>query len=68
MTGAVAAGTCGPDIARKGRGSWFVATHERYRDAPRQIVDDLAGVGLRFETGTQVDEGLLVPGRRCAWR
>jgi hypothetical protein len=36
-----------------------------YRDAPRGIVDDLAAAGLRFETSTQ---GLLVPGRRCAWR
>src|SRR5215472_7816312 len=89
VTGAIPAGTRGPDIGRTGRGSWFVMTHDcvcprgddlpstprrrassanRDRDAPREIVDDLAGVGLRFETGTQVDQGLLVPGRRCAWR
>jgi hypothetical protein len=36
-----------------------------YRDAPRGIVDDLAAAGLRFKTSTR---GLLVPGRRCAWR
>jgi hypothetical protein len=40
-------------------------THDCNRDAPREIVDDLGAVGLPFETSTQ---GLLVPGRRCAWR
>jgi len=46
-------------------GDAFVVTHYCYRDAPREIVDDLAAGSLRFETSTR---GLGVPGRRCAWR